>query len=179
VFGDPLTVECSIPSGSLLTIGTVTDTCSTSDQWGNSAQSSFSITVQPVTLTITVAYDTSESGVNGSTLPSLLTLPLQYGGPDTPDYAALVVYPTVSGNVTDDPNPSGTVSVGISPAAWYTVHPSSVIGPCDALATTDDACGIYFDADNDYTVSLSFTSTDPNYASVLNGPSVSVEITGS
>jgi hypothetical protein len=53
------------------------------------------------------------------------------------------------------------------------------MGACDALATTDDACGIYFDADNDYTVSLSFTSTDPNYASVADGPSVTVDITGS
>jgi hypothetical protein len=47
--GSALQVVCNPPSGSIFPLGTTPVTCSTTDPWGNSASTSFNVTVNPST----------------------------------------------------------------------------------------------------------------------------------
>ena len=169
-FGDQVPVQCSIGSNSLVPVGTVQEACTATDQWGNTKTAMFSITVQAPELTFNVSYETSGSVAYGCTtgcaqygpnLPAALMIPMTFDGSDT--YASLDLYPLVSGNVVDDPDPTGTITATISPAPWLTDYNGTIIPGSSCTMVSGDACGWYLNAAQQYTVTITFTSSDSAY----------------
>jgi hypothetical protein len=177
VFGDPLSVGCSPASGTTFAIGTTTVTCGATDQWSNHAAASFSVTVTSVTESLAFTGYSTSDGPSGSTVPATITVSEEDGGPGVGDFASVLLYATDTGSLAGDLTPSGTIGFGVSPSDWFTVV-DSMPASCSAIENTPSGvmCLVYFNAPGNYTVSLSFTSSDPAYGDVENGPNVIVDV---
>jgi hypothetical protein len=187
VFGDSLSVECSPASGTTFAIGTTTVTCGATDQWGNHASVSFTVTVTPVTESLAfVGYDALDSQ-SGASVPATITVASTDEGPGVGSLGGVLLLAQDSGSLAGDPFPTGTIEFTVTGGTPYSAHgvengDGGGSSDCSAVDNTDvsfdgawsTGCSFYF-APGIYTISLSFTSTDPNYASAI-GPSVTVNV---
>jgi hypothetical protein len=106
----------------------------------------------------------------------------QHGNGAAPDPLAASVgqnvnlFATTTGNLASDPTPTGTLDFEVSGAATV-LGTSDFSGTCQAgdnyTGQAVDECAFIFPVAGSYTVSVSYVSTDANYASV-SGPSATV-----
>ena len=135
-----------------------------------------------------VEYDSSTTGLNGTSMPQPLVLQMQpYDGPGggVNDLGAVLdLWMNAEGNVAGDHFPTGVLVFNISPAPWEQLaiwnNPNGTAGPQDCSAVvntptiedppappgTNSGCMIYFSAIGTYTITIGYVSGDPNYASV-------------
>ena len=143
-----------------------------------------------------VSYDTSTPGLNGTIMPNPLVLVEQLGaGVGDGPGVGLDLWVNATGSVPRDSTPTGILSFDISPAPaeqlaiWN--NPNGTAGPQDcsnvvnaptvlqppAAPITSSGCMIYFSTPGTYTISITFVSSDPHYASVTNPYTLTVDIT--
>lgn len=126
-------------------------------------------------------YDGPLTGQNGPTVPSTITFPMQNGG------VALDLLAEAYGAVSGDQYPTGGVVFTVTPTPWFTRGIEGVNQALDCSDVTNSwtdyslswgtGCEVAFNTPGQYTVALSFLSSDPLYGNQTSGPAITVDVT--